>query len=125
MSEVARAPTIWAMVGLVVAILGWLITQAGFNPITGEPVFEVSHQTRMSLRYAGVAVMFSGLVLAGLARLRVPLGIFAAGITLNLAAEAGVVTPHHLGIVGVIAALAGSLWASRQVREGMHGPPDE
>lgn len=113
------------MVGLVLAILGWLITQAGFPPITGEPAFELTQESRMTLRYAGVVVMFAGLVLAALSRLRFPLGVFAAGVTLNLAAEAGFVTPHHLGILGVCAALLGSLWASRQVREGMQNGANE
>ncbi|MEL6544063.1 MAG: hypothetical protein AAFQ82_05520 [Myxococcota bacterium] len=119
MSEKVTSPTVWAMLGLVVAILGWLLAQSGFPPVSGEPAFEISDSVRQTLRFAGAFVICVGLTVAALGRLRFPLGVFAAGVTLNIAAEAGIVTPHHLGIVGISAALLGSLWASRQVREGL------
>lgn len=111
-------PSVWAMFWIVVAIIGWLITQAGFPPVDGDPAFELSEAARRPLRLGGTAVLFAGAAGAALSGLRGPLALLIAGVGVNIAAEAGVLAPHHLGILGVLAAFAGCLWASRQIRNG-------
>ncbi|MEM6274795.1 MAG: hypothetical protein AAF735_06100 [Myxococcota bacterium] len=113
-----RPPSVRAMVGMVLVILGWLMTQSGFPPLEGDPGIEVSAELRGWARTIGPIVIVGGACLAALARLRAPLVLLVAGVVLNIGAEAGAIQPHGLGVIGVFAALAGALWASRQVRAG-------
>ncbi|MEM6533376.1 MAG: hypothetical protein AAF654_12175 [Myxococcota bacterium] len=110
-------PSTSAMFWLVLAIVGWLLAQAGFPPVEGDPAIEIGESFRRPLRLLGAGVLCIGVIGAGLAGLRGPLALFTAGVVLNIAAEAEVVAPHHLGLTGVLAAFVGCLWASRQFRK--------